>query len=82
MHSWLFEEKSLEVEAKVHDGDAKLAEVSRKSSELEGKSHTPARAFYEPVMVSKFVEGNCNIRDLRRPLSDQDRIRVKESSGK
>lgn len=40
---------------------------------------TSARAFYEPVMVSKFVEGNCNIRDLRRPLSDQDRIRVKKA---
>ncbi|KAH7851973.1 hypothetical protein Vadar_019016 [Vaccinium darrowii] len=33
------EEKSLEVEAKVHAADAKLAEVSRKSSELERKSH-------------------------------------------
>lgn len=33
------EEKSLEVEAKVHAADAKLAEVSRKNSELERKSH-------------------------------------------
>ncbi|XAR71344.1 hypothetical protein NMG60_11028553 [Bertholletia excelsa] len=32
------EEKSLEVEAKVHAADAKLAEVSRKSSEIERKS--------------------------------------------
>ncbi|GFY84823.1 little nuclei1 [Actinidia rufa] len=33
------EEKSLEVEAKLHAADAKLAEVSRKSSEIERKSH-------------------------------------------
>ncbi|XP_059645323.1 nuclear matrix constituent protein 1 [Cornus florida] len=33
------EEKSLEVEAKLHAADAKLAEVSRKSSEIDRKSH-------------------------------------------
>ncbi|KAL6994058.1 hypothetical protein U1Q18_012164 [Sarracenia purpurea var. burkii] len=33
------EEKSLEVEVKLHAADAKLAEVSRKSSEIERKSH-------------------------------------------
>lgn len=33
------EEKSLEVEAKLHAADAKFAEVSRKSSEIERKSH-------------------------------------------
>ncbi|KAH7838775.1 hypothetical protein Vadar_031027 [Vaccinium darrowii] len=38
-----------------------------------------ARAFYEPELVSKFVEGYCNIRDLKRPLTDQDRIRVKKA---
>ncbi|KAA8547829.1 hypothetical protein F0562_004258 [Nyssa sinensis] len=32
------EEKSLEVEARLHSADAKLAEVSRKSSEIERKS--------------------------------------------
>lgn len=31
------EEKSLEVEAKLHAADAKLAEASRKSSEIERK---------------------------------------------
>ncbi|KAG6618008.1 hypothetical protein I3842_Q135600 [Carya illinoinensis] len=33
------EEKSLEVEAKLHAAEAKFAEVSRKSSEIERKSH-------------------------------------------
>lgn len=32
------EEKSLEVEAKLHAADAKLAEISRKNSEIERKS--------------------------------------------
>lgn len=32
------EEKSLEVEVKLHAADARLAEVSRKSSEIERKS--------------------------------------------
>lgn len=32
------EERSFEVEAKLHAADAKLAEVSRKSSEIERKS--------------------------------------------
>ncbi|XP_028085303.1 protein argonaute 5-like isoform X2 [Camellia sinensis] len=35
-----------------------------------------ARAFYEPILVSDFVARYCNVRDLRRPLSDQDRIKV------
>ncbi|KAH7853416.1 hypothetical protein Vadar_002199 [Vaccinium darrowii] len=38
-----------------------------------------AGAFYEPDLVSKFVEGYCNIRDFERPLSDQDQISVKNS---
>lgn len=33
------EEKSLEVESRLHAADAKHAEVSRKSSEIERKSH-------------------------------------------
>ncbi|KAK1383449.1 Protein CROWDED NUCLEI like [Heracleum sosnowskyi] len=33
------EEKSLEVELKLHSADAKLAELSRKSSDIERKSH-------------------------------------------
>ncbi|KAH7836352.1 hypothetical protein Vadar_000213 [Vaccinium darrowii] len=37
------------------------------------------RAFYKPDLVSKFAEEYCNISDLTRPLSDQDRIRVKNS---
>ncbi|XP_028106129.1 protein argonaute 1C-like [Camellia sinensis] len=35
-----------------------------------------ATAFYEPVLVSDFVARYCNVRDLRRPLSDQDRLKV------
>ncbi|CAL5432255.1 unnamed protein product [Camellia sinensis] len=38
-----------------------------------------ARAFYEPILVSDFVARYCNVRDLRRPLSDQDRIKVKKA---
>ncbi|KAF5937660.1 hypothetical protein HYC85_025166 [Camellia sinensis] len=38
-----------------------------------------ARAFYEPVLVSDFVATYCNVRDLSRPLSDQDRIKVKKA---
>lgn len=33
------EEKSLEVESRLHAADAKNAELSRKSSEIERKSH-------------------------------------------
>ncbi|XP_057483744.1 protein argonaute MEL1-like [Actinidia eriantha] len=40
---------------------------------------TSARAFYEPIMVHDFVKKYCNVRDLRRPLSDQDRVRVKRA---
>ncbi|KAL7173807.1 hypothetical protein ACSBR2_033131 [Camellia fascicularis] len=38
-----------------------------------------ARAFYEPILVSDFVAKYCNVRDLTRPLSDQDRIKVKRA---
>ncbi|XP_057480952.1 protein argonaute 5-like [Actinidia eriantha] len=38
-----------------------------------------ARAFYEPILVHDFVKKYCNVRDLRRPLSDQDRVRVKRA---
>ena len=34
-----FEQKTLEIEAKLHATDAKLAELNRKSSEIERKSH-------------------------------------------
>ncbi|PSR89903.1 Protein argonaute like [Actinidia chinensis var. chinensis] len=38
-----------------------------------------ARAFYEPILVHDFVRKYCNVRDLTRPLSDQDRVRVKRA---
>ncbi|KAK6926677.1 Argonaute, linker 1 domain [Dillenia turbinata] len=38
-----------------------------------------ARAFYEPILVSKFVSKYFNVRDLARPLSDQDRVKVKKA---
>ncbi|KAF5931098.1 hypothetical protein HYC85_031971 [Camellia sinensis] len=38
-----------------------------------------ARAFYEPILVSDFVAKYFNVRDLTRPLSDQDRIKVKRA---
>ncbi|CAK9150489.1 unnamed protein product [Ilex paraguariensis] len=38
-----------------------------------------ARGFYDPILVSKFVAKYFNINDLTRPLSDQDRIKVKRA---
>ncbi|KAL3530464.1 hypothetical protein ACH5RR_009786 [Cinchona calisaya] len=38
-----------------------------------------ARAFYEPLLVTDFISKYLNIRDLTRPLSDQDRIKVKKA---
>ncbi|KAL0460112.1 UNVERIFIED_CONTAM: protein argonaute MEL1 [Sesamum latifolium] len=37
-----------------------------------------ARAFFEPILVSEFVFKYFN-RDLTRPLSDQDRLKVKKA---
>ncbi|KAL7115914.1 hypothetical protein ACP275_04G210700 [Erythranthe tilingii] len=37
-----------------------------------------ARAFFEPILVSEFVREYLN-QDLNRPLSDQDRIKVKRA---
>ncbi|KAA8544172.1 hypothetical protein F0562_022192 [Nyssa sinensis] len=38
-----------------------------------------ARAFYEPILVSIFVAKYFSLRDLTRPLSDQDRLKVKRA---
>ncbi|KAL8057742.1 hypothetical protein ABFX02_04G203700 [Erythranthe guttata] len=38
-----------------------------------------ARAFFEPIYVSEFVFKYLNLRDLNRPLSDQDRIKVRRA---
>ncbi|KAL3752385.1 hypothetical protein ACJRO7_013094 [Eucalyptus globulus] len=38
-----------------------------------------ARAFYEPILVSDFVAKHFHRRDLSRPLSDPDRIKVKKA---
>ncbi|XP_059627105.1 protein argonaute MEL1-like [Cornus florida] len=38
-----------------------------------------ARAFYEPILVTEFIAKYFNVRDLTRPLSDQDRIKVKRA---
>jgi eukaryotic translation initiation factor 2C len=35
-----------------------------------------ARSFYEPILVTEFVAKYFNLRDLSRPLSDQDRVKV------
>lgn len=35
-----------------------------------------ARSFYEPILVTEFLAKYFNYRDLSRPLSDQDRIKV------
>lgn len=35
-----------------------------------------ARSFYEPILVTDFLVKYFNYRDLSRPLSDQDRIKV------
>ncbi|XP_047328700.1 protein argonaute MEL1-like [Impatiens glandulifera] len=38
-----------------------------------------ARAFFDPIPVTDFIQKNFHIRDLLRPLSDQDRIKVKKA---
>ncbi|KAF9684816.1 hypothetical protein SADUNF_Sadunf04G0158000 [Salix dunnii] len=38
-----------------------------------------ARSFYEPIWVTEFVAKHFNLRDLSRPLSDQDRVKVKRA---
>ncbi|KAJ0083545.1 hypothetical protein Patl1_30531 [Pistacia atlantica] len=38
-----------------------------------------ARSFYEPILVTDFVAKYFNYRELSRPLSDQDRIKVKRA---
>ncbi|KAI5603005.1 hypothetical protein BDE02_01G190600 [Populus trichocarpa] len=38
-----------------------------------------ARSFYEPILVTEFVAKYFNLRDLSRPLSDQDRVKVKRA---
>ncbi|KAK9279607.1 hypothetical protein L1049_013286 [Liquidambar formosana] len=38
-----------------------------------------ARSFYEPILVTEFVEKYFNFRGLSRPLSDQDRVNVKKA---
>lgn len=35
-----------------------------------------ARAFYEPILVTDFVAKYFNVKDLTRPLSDQDCLKV------
>ncbi|XP_011010386.1 PREDICTED: protein argonaute 5-like, partial [Populus euphratica] len=38
-----------------------------------------ARSFYEPILVTEFVAKYFNFRDLSRPLSDQERVKVKKA---
>ncbi|KAM7274963.1 hypothetical protein ACFE04_016829 [Oxalis oulophora] len=38
-----------------------------------------ARAFYEPIRVTEFIKKYLNLRDISRPLSDQDRVKVKRA---
>ncbi|XP_015577594.1 protein argonaute 5 isoform X2 [Ricinus communis] len=38
-----------------------------------------ARSFYEPIIVTDFVSKYLKLRDMSRPLSDQDRIKVKKA---
>ncbi|OWM73716.1 hypothetical protein CDL15_Pgr026820 [Punica granatum] len=38
-----------------------------------------ARAFYDPVIVTDFIQKHFNYRDMTRALSDQDRIKVKKA---
>ncbi|XP_071724545.1 protein argonaute 5-like [Rutidosis leptorrhynchoides] len=38
-----------------------------------------ARAFYEPICVTDFISKYLSVRDLSRPLSDQDRVKVKKA---
>ncbi|KAH7848677.1 hypothetical protein Vadar_006034 [Vaccinium darrowii] len=63
----------------MYEVEARLLFMTYHLDVMTIPSNISARAFYEPDLVSKFVEGYCNIKDLNRPLSDQDRIRVKNS---
>ncbi|TYH53560.1 hypothetical protein ES332_D09G107800v1 [Gossypium tomentosum] len=38
-----------------------------------------ARSFYEPILVSEFVVKHFRLSNLSKPLSDQDRIKVKKA---
>ncbi|KAL8140385.1 hypothetical protein V2J09_006406 [Rumex salicifolius] len=38
-----------------------------------------ARPFFEPIMATDFVVKFLNLRDLSRPLSDQDRLKVRKA---
>ncbi|KAG4129530.1 hypothetical protein ERO13_D09G086533v2 [Gossypium hirsutum] len=38
-----------------------------------------ARSFYEPILVSEFVVKHFRRSNLSKPLSDQDRIKVKKA---
>ncbi|XP_048136222.1 protein argonaute 5 isoform X1 [Rhodamnia argentea] len=38
-----------------------------------------ARAFYDPILVTEFVAKHFNRLDMSRPLSDQDRAKVKKA---
>ncbi|KAJ9178015.1 hypothetical protein P3X46_009935 [Hevea brasiliensis] len=38
-----------------------------------------ARSFFEPIMVTDFVAKYFRVRDMSRPLSEQDRIKVKKA---
>ncbi|GMQ00628.1 hypothetical protein CsSME_00047632 [Camellia sinensis var. sinensis] len=38
-----------------------------------------ARAFYEPILVTDFVAKYFNVKDLIRPLSDQECLKVKRA---
>ncbi|KAB2065473.1 hypothetical protein ES319_A09G091000v1 [Gossypium barbadense] len=38
-----------------------------------------ARSFYEPILVSEFVAKHFRRTNLSKPLSDQDRIKVKKA---
>ena len=38
-----------------------------------------ARSFYEPILVTKFIAKHFKHANLSRPVSDQDRIKVKKA---
>lgn len=38
-----------------------------------------ARSFYEPIAIIEFLEKYLNLRGLSRPLTDQDRLKVKKA---
>ncbi|KAI8027039.1 hypothetical protein LOK49_LG02G01522 [Camellia lanceoleosa] len=42
-------------------------------------SYMSARAFYEPILVTDFVAKYFNVKDLIRPLSDQECLKVKRA---